>query len=281
MKKAAFLTTALAAGALASPAMAQDADPTFFNGIYVGGSIGLDAIDDGADEGIVFDTDGDGEYGDTVATTSGANAFGPGFCNGIANGPQAASGCSNDKDDFGYAVRIGFDQRIGDGPIVAGLLVEGAMSEAEDYSNGFSTTPASYTFVRGIDKSVALRGRLGVSPGSGRGLLYVTGGVAYADIDHDFVTTNGANSFTMTDDDKWQFGGQVGAGGELYLTDSISFGVEYLYSRYDDDDAYVLVGAGTAPATNPFLLDSGQTGLRPSNPNLTVHSIRSTLNFRF
>ena len=74
---------------------------------------------------------------------------------------------------------------------------------------------------------------------------------------------------------------QIGAGGELYLTDNISFGLEYLYSRYDDDDAYVLVGAGTAPATNPFLLDSGETALRPSDPNLNIHSIRTTLNFRF
>ena len=281
MKKSTYLATAILAGALAQPAFAQDAEPEFFDGFYVGGHFGLDGIDDSAGEGIVFDTDGDGEYGDVVATTTGANAFGPGYCNGIANGAQANAGCSDDKSRFGYGARIGFDQRIGDGPIVAGLLVEGALSDSEEYSTGFSTTPASYTFVRGIDKSVALRGRLGVSPGSGRGLLYVTGGVAYADIDHDFVTTNTANSFTMTDDDDWQLGGQIGAGGELYLTNNISLGLEYLYSRYDDDDAYVLVGPGTAPATNPFLLDSGETRLRPSDPNLDIHSVRTTLNFRF
>jgi outer membrane immunogenic protein len=281
MKKSTFLATAIFAGAFAQPAFAQDAEPRFFDGFYVGGSFGLDAIDDENGEGIVFDTDGDGEYGDGVITTTGANAFSPGYCNGAANGPEASDGCSDDKSRYGYGIRIGFDQRIGNGPVVAGLLVEGALSESEDYSTGFSTTPASYTFVRGLDKSVAVRGRLGVSPGSGRGLLYVTGGVAYADIDHDFVTTNTANSFTMTNDDDWQLGGQIGAGGELYLTDNISFGLEYLYSRYDDDDAYVLVGAGTAPATNPFLLDSGETALRPSDPNLNIHSIRTTLNFRF
>jgi outer membrane immunogenic protein len=277
MKKSTFLATAIFAGAFAQPAFAQDAEPRFFDGFYVGGSFGLDAIDDENGEGITFDTDGDGEYGDGVITTTGANAFSPGYCNGA----EASDGCSDDKSRYGYGIRIGFDQRIGNGPVVAGLLVEGALSESEDYSTGFSTTPASYTFVRGLDKSVAVRGRLGVSPGSGRGLLYVTGGVAYADIDHDFVTTNTANSFTMTNDDDWQLGGQIGAGGELYLTDNISFGLEYLYSRYDDDDAYVLVGAGTAPATNPFLLDSGETALRPSDPNLNIHSIRTTLNFRF
>ena len=281
MKKSTFLATAIFAGAFAQPAFAQDAEPRFFDGFYVGGSFGLDAIDDENGEGITFDTDGDGEYGDGVITTTGANAFSPGYCNGAANGAEASDGCSDDKSRYGYGIRIGFDQRIGNGPVVAGLLVEGALSESEGYSTGFSTNPASYTFVRGLDKSVAVRGRLGVSPGSGRGLLYVTGGVAYADIDHDFVTTNTANSFTMTNDDDWQLGDQIGAGGELYLTDNISFGLEYLYSRYDDDDAYVLVGAGTAPATNPFLLDSGETALRPSDPNLNIHSIRTTLNFRF
>ena len=281
MKNSTFLATAILAGAIAQPAAAQDADPDFFDGVYVGGHFGLDAIGDDTNEGIAFDTDGDGEYGDAVLTTTGSDAFSPGYCNGLANGATASAGCSDDKSRFGYGVRIGFDKRIGDGPIVAGLLVEGAMSDSKDYSTGFSTTPASYTFIRGLDKSVALRGRLGISPGSGRGLIYVTGGVAYADIDHDFVTTNGANSFTMTDDDKWQLGGQIGGGGELYLTDNISLGLEYLYSRYDDDDAYVLVGPGTAPATNPFLLVSGQTGLRPSDPDLNIHSLRTTLNFRF
>lgn len=281
MKKSTILATAIFAGTIAQPAIAQDTDPDFFDGFYVGGSFGLDAIDDGADDGIVFDTDGDGEYGDVVRTTTGANAFSPGFCNGAANGSRAIDGCGDDKSRFGYGVRLGFDKRVGDGPFVAGLLVEGAMSDSKEYSSGFSTTPASYTFVRELDKSVALRGRLGISPGSGRGLLYVTGGLAYADIDHDFVTTNGANSFTMTDDGDWQLGGQIGAGGELYLTNNISLGLEYLYSRYDDDDAYVLVGPGTAPATNPFLLDSGQTGLRPSDTDLAIHSFRTTLNFRF
>ena len=281
MKYSTLLVTAMVAGVVAQPAAAQDRNPDYFNGIYVGGSIGLDAPDDGTGDGIVFDTNGDGQFGDAVLTTTGANAFSPGFCNGIANGPRAVQGCGNDDADLGYAVRIGFDQRIGDGPIVAGVLVEGAMSDATEYSNGFSTTPASYTFARGIDKSVAVRGRLGISPGSGRGLLYVTGGLAYADIQHDFITTNGANSFTMTDDDKWQLGGQVGGGGELYLTKNVSLGIEYLYSRYDDDDAYVIVGPGTAPATNPFLLVSGATNLRPSDPNLNIHSFRTTLNFRF
>ena len=70
MKKSTYLATAILAGALAQPAFAQDAEPEFFDGFYVGGHFGLDGIDDSAGEGIVFDTDGDGEYGDVVATTT-------------------------------------------------------------------------------------------------------------------------------------------------------------------------------------------------------------------
>ena len=61
MKKSTFLATAIFAGAFAQPAFAQDAEPRFFDGFYVGGHFGLDAIDDERGEGITFDTDGDGD----------------------------------------------------------------------------------------------------------------------------------------------------------------------------------------------------------------------------
>ena len=37
MKKSTFLATAIFAGAFAQPAFAQDAEPRFFDGFYVGG----------------------------------------------------------------------------------------------------------------------------------------------------------------------------------------------------------------------------------------------------
>ncbi len=264
----------------AAPALAQDRAPDTFNGPYISGTIGLDAPESGGD-GIVFDTNGDGVYGDTVATTTGADAFSPGFCSGAAAGATAGEGCTDDDADLGYSVRLGYDQRLNGGPFVVGLLVEGARSDATEFSNGFSTTPASYTTSREIDWSVGARGRLGYSPGDGRGLFYVTGGVGYAKIDHDFITTNGANAFTEQNDGDWQLGSQLGGGAELLLTDNISIGVEYLWSRYDDDDYSVLVTQGTAGATNPFLLVSGQTNLRPSETNFDTHSLRASLGFRF
>lgn len=279
MKNCIALGATIAAVSLSSPAFAQDAEPDTFDGFYVGGFIAADATNDGARDRIVFDTDGDGVFGDPVRVVGGANAFSPGFCNGIANGPRRSGQCRDDSTDLGYGVKIGYDQRIG--AAVVGLLVEGAMSEAVDYSSGFSVTPASYTFSRGLDTSVAMRARFGISPGGGEGLLYATAGLAYAKIDHGFITTNTANSFEMVDGDKWQLGAQLGMGAEIQLARNITWGMEFLHSKYRDDDAYVLVGPGTAPPTNAFLIRSGSTRIAPSDRYLRLNSFRSALTFRF
>lgn len=280
MKYSTVLATAILAGGIAQPAAAQDAEPDYFNGIYVGGSISGEFVNDSTNEGLVFDTDQDGAFDNVVSTTTGANAFSPGLCNGPPNAGPATPTCGDDDAEIGYSAKIGIDRRLGEWG-VAGVVLEGAKSNAIDYTTGFSTTPASYTVSREVDYSVALRGRFGISPGSGRGLIYATGGVVYGKMDHGFTTTNSANSFTEVNDDDWLWGGQFGAGAELYITDNISFNLEYLRTRYESDDYYVAVGAGTAPSTNPFLLDSGGTNLRPSDSNLTIDSFRAGVNVRF
>ena len=270
----------IGAASIATPAFAQD-DTTYFDGPYIAGSVSLDQVDDGSNDSLIFDTDQNGTYGDVVSTAAGANAFAPGFCNGIANGPTAAAGCSNDDNDIGYSLRVGYDKRINGGPFVAGVMLEGSKPGATDYTTAFSTTPASYTVAREIDWSGALRGRLGYSPGDGRGLFYVTGGVGYAKIDHDFITTNTANSFTEVDDGDWKFGTQLGAGAELMLTKNIGIGMEYLYSRYNDDDYHVVVGQGDAGATSPFVQVSDGTNLTTSDSKFDMHSLRATVSVHF
>lgn len=273
--------TVASIGALAlagTPALAQST-PTTFDGPYIGGAVGLESIDDGAN-GLQFDTNRDGTFGENVNTTTGANAFSPGFCNGAALGNNAGAGCGNDDEEISYAVRLGFDKRFGS--FVGGLLVEGQQSDAVDFESGFSTTPASYTYARGIDKSIAARARLGISPGDGRGLIYATGGVAYADIDRSFTTTNGANAFRLDDEgDDMVFGYQAGGGVELMLAGGFSLGAEYLYSRFKDKDGFVEVTQGTAPATNPFLINGGGTFLRPADRSIDQHQFRVTAGFHF
>lgn len=280
--KSAFLAAA-AAAAVAVPAAAQDdtAPDRPFDGFYVGGTFGLDATANDDAGGFDFDTNRDGTFGDTVTTVAGANAFSPGSCGGAALGNAPLGGCRDDDDDFAYSIRAGYDTRLGDGPFVAGLLAEATKHESSDSVTAFSSTPASYTISRGLDHSFAVRGRLGVSPGDGRGLFYVTGGAAYGKMEHAFATTNTANSFTQVDDDEYELGGQVGGGAELYILPNVSLALEYLYSSFEDDNYYVAVGQGTAPATNPFLLNGGGTNLRPAETDYNLHSFKVGVNFRF
>lgn len=148
--KLAALLAATAASVLAVPAVAQDnRDPSQdFDGPYI--SIGGGATLQGSDRGetLVFDTNRDGSYGDTVTTVSGANAFSPGFCNGAATS-TANIGCRNDKDGPEFFGRLGYDKRMGN--FVLGAVVEGGHSVARDSVSGFSTTPASYTMSREAD----------------------------------------------------------------------------------------------------------------------------------
>ena len=280
MKKIISIISA-SVGFISSTAVAQEVTTDTYDGFYIGAALGGDFVDDARDDRLVFDTDGIGAFNDNVRTATGANAFSPGFCAGDANGARFTDGCGDDEAGLGYSVRLGYDQRIGNSPLVAGFLVEGEMSNATDYTTGFSTTPASYTFARELDKSIALRGRIGASPGDGRGLIYATGGFAYGQIDHEFFTTNGVNTFEVVEGDKWQFGAQFGGGAEVMVTSGVTFGIEYLYSSYDDDDAYVAVGQGSAPATNPFVLRNGGTDLKTDAGDFDKHSVRATIGYRF
>ena len=274
--------------AAASPAMAQDARDTHFNGPYVSGTIGMGAQNNDVGETVVFDTNRDGRYGDAVRTTTGLDAFSPagplsGFCHGQAGGNSALGGCGGDENHFEYSGRIGYDQRIGNlvgGNLVGGLLVEVSKSESQDFVTAFSNTPARYTMGRELDIAVAIRGRVGYTPGGGA-LFYATGGAAYAKIDHSFTTTNTMNAFTEVNDGKWVFGAQLGGGAEVMITDNVSLGIEYLFNRYHDNKYRVAVTQGSALATNPFLLQGGGTNMRRSDRNFEFHSLRAAVAFHF
>ena len=272
------LLAALAATAMAMPAMAQEGRDTSqdFNGPYI--SIAGGGTLQGSDRGetLVFDTNRDGTYGDQVTTSGGANAFSPGFCNGAATG-TANLGCKNDKDGPEYYARLGYDKRMGN--FVIGAVLEGGRSHARDSVSGFSTTPASYTMSREADYQAGARLRAGYTPGGGA-LFYVTGGSAYARLDNKFTTSNTANSFS--DNGKTNgWGYAAGGGAELMVTNNISVGLEYLYTDLKDKDYVVNVGPGTAPPTNPFLLNGGGTDIQRSNPHFRTHSVRGSLSLRF
>lgn len=264
--------------ALATPAFAQSRDTSGdFDGVYVGGSVGLATRNDGADR-VVFDTARDSGTDNTVTSSTGANAFSPGFCNGSTiQNAQTTIPCTGDNDDIEYSARIGYDKRYGN--IVGGVVLEGSKSEATDSTTAFSTTPASYSFTRGVDYAISARARLGYTPNGGV-LFYATGGGSYAKLKHEFFSTNTANSFTPNNEDEMVFGYQVGGGAEIKLGSNVKLGMEYLYNDYNDDKYFVAIGQGTAGATNPFVL-AGGVNARPSDTRYDFHTFRATLGFEF
>jgi outer membrane immunogenic protein len=273
-----LLSAVALAAVAAGPAFAHDDTRTNYDGFYVAGSIGAAFQNNDRNDTVVFDIDTDGQYGDIVSTTTGANAFSTGFCNGAANGAQKSMLCKKDKEDIEYAIKVGLDGHVTN-HIVAGVVLEGSKTDIDDSTTAFSTTPASYTFRRGIDYAVSARGRLGYTP-DGSGLFYVTGGPSYAQLDHKFSTTNTANTFDQKGGDR-VFGYQMGGGAEFTLAQGLGVGLEYLYSKYDDEDYYVAIGKGTAPATNPFIRQFGATNFRPSDRDFDFHVIRVNAIYKF
>ena len=271
----------LALVALASPAFAQPDDAgDKWSGFYVGASIGNTDPRGGDDGTLLFDTNLDGSYGDSVRTGAGADAFSPGFCGGVATGRTPGEGCFDDRGGTTLGARMGYDWQIGHW--VFGALAEYNRHDVRDGVSGFSTTPASYAMIRELDSTIALRARAGISFGqSNDWLAYATAGAVRAKLNNRFETTNTANAFDLTDSGDAD-GVQFGLGVERKIAGNVSLGLEYLRTRLDDEDTIVRVSRGTAPATNPFLLvNANGTDMRRSDDRLDLDTLQLTLNYRF
>lgn len=276
------LTLPLLGGLLAllsAPAAAQDVAD--WNGFYVGGNLGASRPMDSGDDRILFDANLDGQFGDTVRTTSGVDAFSPGFCGGASLTRTPAGGCTDDGGGADYGVRVGYDWQVD--RLVFGVVAEHTQGDARDSTSAFSITPAFYYFTRDLDNTTALRARVGYAFGQrGDTLFYATAGAVRARIEHEFETSNVANSFTPTSGSSDANGFQAGLGVERKVLDNLSLGLEYLYTSVKDDDFDVRVGRGAAPATSPFLTGNPNgTDFRRSEEDFKVGSLRLTATYRF
>jgi outer membrane immunogenic protein len=262
--------------AAASPAAAQDA--VDWTGFYVGGQIGYGFQPSDGDETIEFDTNLDGNFGDTVNTSAGANAFSPGFCGGAATGTTPGAGCDKDRDRLEFGGHVGFDYDMGNG-FVVGVVGDYNRSRLSDSVSAFSTTPARYTMTRRLRDAFSLRARAGVATGST--LFYGTGGVVRGSFRNSFTTSNTANSFTGSGNEKG-WGYAVGGGVEQRLGTGFSVGVQYLYRSIKADDYVVRAGPGTAGLTNPFrIVNPNGTDFSRSGDRFTSHGVNLTASFRF
>ncbi|HEX7872706.1 MAG TPA: outer membrane beta-barrel protein [Sphingobium sp.] len=283
-KNAILAMLATATAAIAVPASADTGDrATHFNGFYIGAGGGFDMQNANNGQSVVFDTDRNGTYDNTVPLVAGAgNAFAPGFCPGRATSTTPATGCRGDKDAGEFFGKVGYDRRMGN--FVIGGVLEGGKTYAKDFVSAFSQTNAGattnfYTLERGVDWSGSARLRAGYTPNGGV-LFYVTGGGTYAKMKNRFYTSNGANSFAQSGKNH-AWGYQAGGGIEAMVTSKVSIGLEYLYTDIDDDKSYIAVGQGSALPTHPFVQTSGGTNLRGSDQSFNYHAVRGSVNFRF
>ena len=261
--------------AIAAPAAAQSAPD--WTGFYAGGRIGYVATPLKTNDSVLFDRNLDGQFGDTITTAAGANAFSPGFCNGTANGPRPTDNCDSDSDGLDYAVHAGADYQFG--RIVVGGLVEYGRSKGENSVTAFSTTPASYTLTREMRGTFGARARVGVDI---QGTLpYVTAGIVSAKVRSDFSTSNGVNAFATRGGSERQMGYRVGGGFETRVG-PLALGALYLFTNVKDDDFRVDVTRGTGPVTNPFVLGNPDgTQFRRSEDRFKTHSAALTASYRF
>lgn len=274
-----MLKTFAAVGVSALALAAGSASAQDWQGFYAGGFAGYQYQVQDEDETILFDTNLDGRFGDTVNTTAPANAFSPGFCDGRPQGNNAGAGCRDDDDGSGeFGARAGYDFQTG--PVVVGIVADFSKLNPQDSVSAFSTTPANYAFQREVQHLFGARFRLGLA--YGRYLPYVTGGYASAQIEDNYSTSNTANSFTPTTQSQDADGYQLGGGIETRVTSNFSVGLEYLYTDIDTDPLIVRTGPGSAPATNPFLLvNAAGTDQRRSSDKVELHAFRITGAWRF
>lgn len=271
-----YALAAAAALASISPAAAQTVSADW-TGFYAGGRLGYAFQPNNNGETILFDTNLDGTFGDTVFTTTPSNAFSPGFCGGAANGRTPADGCDKDDDGIDYAIHAGGDYQMGQ--FVVGALVEYGRADIRDSVTAFSTTPASYTMTRKMRGTLGLRARAGVDV---NGFLpYLTAGIVRARVKSSFSTTNGVNAFVLDNRNETQNGYRLGAGIEKRYG-NFSVGALYLYTSVKDDDFRVRATQGSAGATNPFILvNPNGTDFRRSDTRFNNHSLGVTASFRF
>ena len=273
----------LAAG-IAAPAAAQDGYS--WTGPYIGARLGYSWQPNDSDERLLFDTNRDGSFNDTVRTAAGADAFSPGFCGGQAVAATRV-GCIHDRQGTSYSGHLGFDYQLGSS-LVVGVVGEYGNATVKDSVSGFSTTPASYSLTRTLRGMGTLRARAGFAINNT--LIYGTGGGAYGRVRTRFGTTNNANAFVQPNGSDARnsaysdnrYGYTFGGGIEQRVARNFSIGALFLHTSLSDHDYKLGVRQGTAPATNPFrLVSSGGTDLKRQFPRFGRQEVTVTTSFRF
>ena len=212
----------------------------FYAGVQLGGAFGND----------------DGILQLSPFTPGLQTAFAPGF-NGDFDGGVIGG------------VHVGYDWQFGN--VVFGALADITGADVSDRQSGYSVTPASYNIERDLNYLGTLRARLGYAP-SNRFLGYVTGGLAYGDVDFNYSQPGSGAVVQSITGGQDSVGYAVGAGAETMVTEKISFGLEYLYTNLGGNDYNVNIAGG------PFGTGTNLTG---SDEDFDFHTIQMKMSYRF
>lgn len=249
-------TAAIAACAIATPALAQD-EAADWTGAYIGISGGYS--DTKSDQTIALSGSWTSE---TQALRDHVTAFYP---------SQAKVG------DLNYGGQIGYNVQAGSGLVIG---VEGdvsVLSGSETTTRGPTPTvpfpSLSYTVTNSFDPKVnySIRGKMGFA--ANNTMFYLTGGWGWtkADIDVD-ILSNG--NYHKTANLSHTFDGyEVGGGIEQRLGGNLSLRLEYIYSDKGDFTYDTVYAPGSAFVTPAFTETFTQ--------DLRSHHVRVGINMHF
>ncbi|HEV7254183.1 MAG TPA: outer membrane beta-barrel protein [Mesorhizobium sp.] len=224
-----------------------------------------------------------GAFGDTDELELDPFTF-PGLVTAFTPPGEPAGSSFNAAGDFdGSAVggvHIGYDHQFANNIVLGGIL-DVSYYDISDRQKAFSRTPAIYQIERELDYLVTARARLGYvfHP---RVMGYVTGGLAFGEVDFNYSQPGSTASFTTSGDQDSDFGYTVGAGVEGLVTERISLGVEYLYTNLGDNDFQANLtggpfgGPGGFPGSNP-----DGTTLTGGDEDFDFHTVQLRLSYRF
>lgn len=230
-----------------------------WTGFYIGVQAGINFDTDSGD-GLVFDSNLDGIFGDTVPFQV------PG------QGPDAFRNNFDHEFDesVSLCILLGYDHQVG--KWVLGGILDYNHTDVLESQNGFSSTPAFYREERTIENISTLRLRGGYLITDST-LLYVTAGLAYGDPEYKFNSNN--PNRTSSGDNDGDIGLVMGAGIETRLSANWSLSFEYLYTNFGDGDFL------TNFTNGPFAAQAGSTNVRGSEEDFAFHTIQAKLIYRF
>jgi outer membrane immunogenic protein len=237
----------LMAGPAAISAQAADLDipaTDLWTGFYLGAQAGY-LQGTGSDTDICFSAEG-----------FGSECFGK--SEGIDFGDSSADGATAG----GY---LGFNYRMN--AIVMGL--EGDLNW--DNASGNNTFADEVSYNTSLNWDASIRARLGIVVDE-RALLYVTGGPSWlnTELDSSLFCSVSSSIDVKCGDSSTEFGWQLGAGAEFFMTDHLSVKAEYLHGWYGDANLD-LASADVEGTTEKFYLKQ----------NLQTNVVRAGVAYHF